>query len=283
MSQSLNRVKKRINAVESTKKITGAMKLVSSVKFSRLSKEIDIRRDYKKHLNELASLFFSSAKANFIDLPYLKENIFAKKRAIVVVTSTMGMCGAYNMNVKKELENEYKNGDEIIVIGKKLIPELKSQNLKINDTFAGILNDFDIYSIKQLVVYLLKNFLNNEYKEVILIYTKYINSISFVPKKKSILPVEFEYNRKEGLNLADFEPSLNKFGKEFIVQYLVTDLYMRFYESYLSEIASRRNAMDNADKNAEDLIDKLTIEYNKARQANITQELTEVVNGSLNK
>lgn len=116
-----------------------------------------------------------------------------------------------------------------------------------------------------------------------MLYTKFQNSISFIPKKVSLLPVAFKFDKKRGLNPGDFEPNLVSFSNEFIRLYLMTDLYFKIYESYLSEVASRRNAMDNADKNAKDLIDKLTLEFNKARQASITQELTEVVNGSMNK
>ena len=90
-------------------------------------------------------------------------------------------------------------------------------------------------------------------------------------------------DRISGLNNGDFEPGLVSFTHEFTRLYIVTDLYFKIFESYLSEVASRRNAMDNADKNAKDLIEKLTLEFNKARQASITQEITEVVNGSANK
>ena len=283
MSQGLNKVKKRIATVEATKKITSAMKLVSSVKFSRLLKQILNRQDYYAYLNEVASTCFSAAKVNHLDIPYIKKNTNSKKRIVVVISSSMGMCGAYNINIKKLLDNEFKNDDELIIIGHNLIEDLKDQNLNINTSFADIFKDLDISQVKNLSNYLIDKFENQECKEIILIYTKYLNSISFVPKKVSVLPVEFKVNKKLGLNPGDFEPNLLSFSKEFIRRFIATDLYFKIFESYLSEVASRRNAMDNADKNAEELIDKLTLEFNKARQAGITQELTEVVNGSLNK
>lgn len=283
MSQSLNKVKKRIVTVEATKKLTSAMKLVSSVKFSKLSKEIMIHQDYYHYLKDLASTCFSAAKVNSLDVPYIKKNEGIQKRLIVVVSSSMGMCGAYNINIRKLLESEYKKGDELLIIGKNLIQDLEGENIKINDSFADILDDLSISNLRILSHYLIEKFEENEYKEIILLYTKYQNPISFVPKKSSILPVEFNFDKKSGLNNGDFEPGLVSFTHEFTRLYIVTDLYFKIFESYLSEVASRRNAMDNADKNAKDLIEKLTLEFNKARQASITQEITEVVNGSTNK
>lgn len=283
MSQSLNKVKKRIVTVEATKKLTSAMKLVSSVKFSKLSKEIMIHQDYYHYLKDLASTCFSAAKVNSLDVPYIKKNEGSQKRLIVVVSSSMGMCGAYNINIKKLLESEYKKGDELLIIGKNLIQDLEGDNIKINDSFADILDDLSISNLRTLSHYLIEKFEEKEYREIILLYTKYQNPISFVPKKSSILPVEFNFDKKSGLNNGDFEPGLVSFTHEFTRLYIVTDLYFKIFESYLSEVASRRNAMDNADKNAKDLIEKLTLEFNKARQASITQEITEVVNGSANK
>ena len=283
MSQSLNKVKKRIVTVEATKKLTSAMKLVSSVKFSKLSKEIMIHQDYYHYLKDLASTCFSAAKVNSLDVPYIKKNEGSQKRLIVVVSSSMGMCGAYNINIKKLLESEYKKGDELLIIGKNLIQDLEGDNIKINDSFADILDDLSVSKLRTLSHYLIEKFEEKEYREIILLYTKYQNPISFVPKKSSILPVEFNFDKKSGLNNGDFEPDLVSFTHEFTRLYIVTDLYFKIFESYLSEVASRRNAMDNADKNAKDLIDKLTLEFNKARQASITQEITEVVNGSANK
>lgn len=283
MSQSLNKVKKRIVTVEATKKLTSAMKLVSSVKFSKLSKEIMIHQDYYHYLKDLASTCFSAAKVNSLDVPYIKKNEGSQKRLIVVVSSSMGMCGAYNINIKKLLESEYKKGDELLIIGKNLIQDLEGDNVKINDSFADILDDLSVSNLRTLSHYLIEKFEEKEYREIILLYTKYQNPISFVPKISSILPVEFNFDKKSGLNNGDFEPSLVSFTHEFTRLYIVTDLYFKIFESYLSEVASRRNAMDNADKNAKDLIEKLTLEFNKARQASITQEITEVVNGSANK
>lgn len=283
MSQSLNKVKKRIVTVEATKKLTSAMKLVSSVKFSKLSKEIMMHQDYYHYLKDLASTCFSAAKVNSLDVPYIKKNEGSQKRLIVVVSSSMGMCGAYNINIKKLLESEYKKGDELLIIGKNLIQDLEGDNIKINDSFADILDNLTISNLRILSHYLIEKFEEKEYREIILLYTKYQNPISFVPKKSSILPVEFNFDKKSGLNNGDFEPGLVSFTHEFTRLYIVTDLYFKIFESYLSEVASRRNAMDNADKNAKDLIEKLTLEFNKARQASITQEITEVVNGSANK
>ena len=248
-----------------------------------LKRNKNLRRNESKFKQNLASTCFSAAKVNSLDVPYIKKNEGSQKRLIVVVSSSMGMCGAYNINIKKLLESEYKKGDELLIIGKNLIQDLEGENIKINDSFADILDNLTISNLRILSHYLIEKFEEKEYREIILLYTKYQNPISFVPKKSSILPVEFNFDKKSGLNNGDFEPGLVSFTHEFTRLYIVTDLYFKIFESYLSEVASRRNAMDNADKNAKDLIEKLTLEFNKARQASITQEITEVVNGSANK
>ena len=153
MSQSLNKVKKRIATVQATQKLTGAMKLVSSVKYSKLSKEILHRQDYYFYLNDLASTYFSAAKINNLDIPYIRKNLNTKKRLLVVVSSSMGMCGAYNINIKKMLENEYKNGDEILVIGKKLNDEINGENLS-SEKFAKKIKDISVQGFSVITFYI---------------------------------------------------------------------------------------------------------------------------------
>ena len=116
-----------------------------------------------------------------------------------------------------------------------------------------------------------------------LLYTHYKNAISFQVKSFDLLPITFDLVEKTKLNPGDYDPNIASFAHRVAKKFVVSTIYIKLFESFLSEQASRRNAMENADKNASELIDKLKIQFNKARQAAITQEITEVVAGSLNK
>ena len=131
--------------------------------------------------------------------------------------------------------------------------------------------------------FILDKFYSGNYKDVVLVYTKYINQIASKVETLKLLPLEFKKIKSMELDSPDFGQNLNFLLDKFTKKYLTSAVYIKFYESILSEQSSRRNAMDNADKNAEELVDKLKIEYNKARQTAITQEITEVVSGSVNK
>ncbi len=284
MAQGLNKVKKRIQTVESTKKITSAMKLVSSVKFSQLQKEYENRTLYFNGLKEYASIVFSACEGKYVSSLYLDNNFSSKKTLYVVVSSSLGLCGAYNYNVYKYLNNIYKEGDEILTIGTSIFNTLKNdESVKIDPTFTNIIDELSMSNCRILANYLLKKYETKEYKKVVLLYTTYQNAISFQVTKLKLLPVSYEESRKDLLNPGDLEPSLDVFLDRFVRKYLTSALYIKLFDSFLSEQASRRNAMENADKNAEDLVEKLKLEFNKARQTSITQEINEVVSGSLNK
>ena len=285
MSESLSKVKKRIQTVESTKKITSAMNMVSSVKFRSLQREYDNRATYFECLEDLVSTVFNAAKGEFVDSIYINENAKSSKTLYVVVTSNLGLCGAYNDNVLKYIRNAYKDGDEIVTIGSAIYKEMKNKRSDTPhyDDFVNIMDGLSMSKARDLSSFLVTKFLSEKYNKVVLLYTRYINAISFQVTPLSLLPVQIKKDNSARYNPGQFEPDLSSFIDKVIRKYLTSTLYIKLFESSLCEQASRRNAMDNADKNAKELIEKLNLQYNKARQSSITQEIIEVVSASLNK
>ena len=283
MPQGLNKVKRRILTVENTKKITNAMKLISSVKVRQIQNGFNARLTFLNDLKEVLNIIGNASYPTSTN-PLLKGYKDASKTLYIVVSSSLGLCGSYNYNVIRYFENIFKNDDEVITIGDKIDKEvIEDQNITLYSDFKDVLNNLTMSNCRVLQKFILDKFLSGKYKEVVLVYTKYINQIASKVETIKLLPLEFEKNKSMELDSPDFGQNLNLLLDKFVKKYLTSALYIKFYESILSEQSSRRNAMDNADKNAEELVDKLKIEYNKARQTAITQEITEVVSGSVNK
>ena len=284
MAQNLSRVKRRINTVASTRKITNAMKLVSSVKARKLTKEFEVCKTFNVELNKTFDL--ATKDLSFEELANLSslfiENKNSNKTLYIIVMSNMGLCGNYNGNLYKYFETLYKEGDEVIAIGNKLRGYFaRNKDVKINYDYIDILNHFNFTKAKLFSKKLCEIYLNGDYKEIKIIHSTYVNSLVFKSVSTDFLPVKQSLSEESWAYEPIYGGSKAEFIKEFLPMYLANVLYNIMFESLLCEETSRRNSMDNADKNAQELMDNLNLEYNKARQASITQEITEVVNGSL--
>lgn len=283
MPQGLNKVKRRISTVENTRKITNAMKLISSVKVRQIQNGYVTRVAFNNELNDLLNIICNYASTK-LDSPLLKVNQKINKKLYIVVSSSLGLCGSYNYNVARYLSEVYKNGDEIITIGEKIDREvLKNNEVKTYRDFKDILNNLNMSNCRVLQKFIIEKYMSGEYSEVILIYTKYINQIASKVAELRLLPLDYKKNKNLELKFPDLGQAIDESLLKYTKKYITSALYIKLFESLLSEQSARRNAMDNADKNAEELVDKLRLEYNKARQTAITQEITEVVSGSVNK
>ncbi len=280
--QNLENVKRRLGTVKSTLKITNAMKLVSSVKARKLQSVYESNKVYNENCNKLLDsiLFYNDANpdCNFNSKLLLKNNK-SNSTLYIVVTSNVGLCANYNNNVIKFLSDIYKEEDEVFIIGLKGSLELNAKNLKHNDKFIDLLNNFDDESTNKLIEEIVELYKSDKFKKISIIYTHFINSIASKVTEKQLLPLDIKVNKKRGYS-PTFEPSKDEVIEYAIKKILYGNLSYYLYDSKVSEENARRNAMDNATKNGNELIDKLNLEYNKARQAAITQEITEVVAGS---
>lgn len=281
MAQSLHKTKRRIASVNSTKKITKAMELVATVKLKRFKNVMLENEAYAKELVDIIHHLF--AHIDVEDNPYLVETK-SETDLYIVVSSNLGLCASYNNNIFNFVnENVKKDKTEVIPIGFKGQNYLRKEGYKLLNEFVSINEHLEFEEIKKLGEFITKEFVNGKYRSIRLIYTHYVNSLRFVPEEMSIFPIQ----NVEGESKFGYEPILDPNAKtlidELVPIYVSSTLYHKIIESQVSEQASRRTAMENANDNADEIIDKLTLEYNKARQTAITQEITEIVSGSIDK
>jgi F-type H+-transporting ATPase subunit gamma len=282
VAQSLTKVKHRISAVESIRKITNSMKLVSSVKLQRMMKISTLQSFYYRAMEQAMTdaIFYNARNTDdYYDTEFIKT-FDSTKKLYVLVTSNMGLCGGYNNDIMRYFRNIYKKGDEVIIVGDRGYINLsKEKDLLLDAKFVHLRNDFGIDEVRILTTYLLNKYKTKGYQEIDLIFMKYKNSISFIPSTLKILPIVPKENPSKAYSPI-YEPNKKAVIDQIIPQYINSLLYKSIFEAYMSEESSRRNTMDSADKSAMDLVDSLKLEYNKARQTEITQEIIEVVNGS---
>ena len=280
MSQTLLATKKRITSIESTQKITAAMKLVSSVKLKQQMKRLEGNTLFADEIKHVVSKVLASI--DDVSSIYMQDN-GANKKLYIIDTSTLGLCGSYNFNVYKLVDEIVHEGDDVIIIGTKGQTHYKNSKFNFIHQFDGI----DSNDVNKLAP-LLKNFALNAfekgiYNEISMIYTHYKNSITFVASKEQLFPVKFEETKDDKIEIEPLlEPNSSEVINLLVPIYVQTMVLSRLIESAVSEQASRRNAMENATDNAQELVDELKIEYNKARQNAITSQIIEVVSASTN-
>lgn len=277
MGQNVVKIKSRIKSVTGAYKVTSAMKLVSTVKLKQWKNKMLANKDYNKQLDEVVDLLLSFSKKT--NSPFMKINEKANKKLYVIISSTLGLCGSYNTNIFKVADAKITKEDEAIILGQKGIVRYSKEEFKVvegfEDSTSYIAKDF----VNRIKDYILKEYIKGTYSEIHIIYSEYKNSLVFFAKDYNLLP--FIASKEESNDYPPiFEPSVNELVDKLIPFYLETCLYSKLLESAVCEQAARSNAMENATNNAKDLLDELHIEFNKARQAAITQEITEIVSAA---
>ncbi|AEC45738.1 ATP synthase F1 subunit gamma [Mesomycoplasma hyorhinis] len=279
---ALSKLKSRFLQIKNTEKITKAMELISNAKIPKLRREFVQVSQYFTNLNEIfLSIIKKTTSINVFDLDTTKPRVF------IVITSDLGLCGAYNVNVVKKLKSLIKEEDRIIVIGKKGISYLSKFKNQIDLEF-DVVDRADrleiIFKVKEQIEKYLEN---KQISGIEIIYTQFINTLTFNAINFTLLPIDknieqqkLEFKQNSKLEI-EFEPSPESVLKNLIPIYFGAALNNFLFESKISEIASRRIAMENASDNANEIIDKLSIELNRTRQASITQEITEIVGSIL--
>ena len=280
---STKEIKNRIRSMESTKQITKAMEMVAASKLRRAQAQISASRPYFQILRSTMRDITHSNKD--FSSPYMKERE-AKKAMYIVIAGDRGLAGGYNSNILKLVMSQIQGRDAMVLpIGKKAVDYFRSKNVpSLTDRYAeaASVSIGDCFSIsKQLS----KAFLNGEFDEVYVAYTNFVSVLSQVPDSMQLLPL-----RKEVLEEADDQPHRRcdtiyegepeEVFAAIVPEYLGGVLYGALCESRAAEQAARRSAMDSATSNAEDMIADLSLKFNRARQAAITQEITEIVAGS---
>ncbi len=278
MAQNRQAIQARIRSVDSTKKITRAMQLVASSKLNHQKQLMEQNREYALALQELLELVLNSTGKDSI---YLKENE-GKPAYIFIITSDMGLCGGYNSNILKMIQSECKEDDRIVMVGTRGASWIQSKNYTVEEVFVDLNEDDDYISLSTQMQKAYKAFLNKEVSCIKILYTYYKNTLTFVPTMETVLPVKKQETKTEKKSNAVmmFEPGKEEMLSSVVPMILKSTIYSKYLESKTSEQASRRMAMENATDNAQELRDELEFAFNQARQAAITQEITEIVGGS---
>ena len=288
---NLKDLKTRIDSVKSTQKITSAMKLVAAAKLRRAQEVAEASRPYSSRMNDvIASL---AAKADAASAPALlvgRENV--KTHLLVIVSADKGLCGGFNAFItraaRQVLAEKQAAGQSVLVyiVGRKSADALGSE---ITDkTFARIENvqgtDVKFGDADEIATKIIEGFEAGSFDSVSMLYNKFVNVIKQDVTHQSLIPAEVQEQEADETNslqaIYEYEPDEEEILNALLPRNVATQLFSALLESSASELAARMTAMDNATRNAGDMIDRLTLVYNRTRQANITKELIEIISGA---
>ncbi len=286
---SLDDLRKRISSVKSTQKITKAMKMVAAAKLRKAQEMAEKGRPYSDKMDVIIQNL-SKAINDPSNAPKLLVGTGEDKSHLcVIMTADRGLCGGFNTNIVKLSKNyfnkilkESKNL-KIITVGTKGLDQLKRDYgkyiiKKINFKDKKKISFEDAESIGNEIVKLFKN---NEFDKCVIFFNKFKNVMTQIPQSQQVIPAKKLEKSKEEQDLSyEFEPEEDEILEELLPKNISTQIYKGFLENSASEQGSRMTAMDNATRNAGDLVEKLTINYNRSRQAAITKELIEIISGA---
>lgn len=279
---SMRDIQRRRNSIASTQQITKAMKLVSTVKLQRTREKAEECKPYFNHM--YATVTSMLARTGIVEHPYLKSGK-SEKKGVIVISSNRGLAGGYNSNIVKMLTQGELEGKELLIynIGRKGHEALERKGYEIAEDYSEVINTplySDAVEISQRV---LKDFEEEKIGEIYLVYTSFKNTVVHEPKLLKLLPVEFsdkELSDAERNTPMNYKPGEEEALDMIIPKYIASLLYGALNEAAASENGARMQAMDSATSNAEDMISDLSLKFNRARQASITQELTEIIAGA---
>ncbi len=277
-----NEIKQRLKAVSETRQITNAMYLLSSSRMKKAMQNIDFNLFYMKRLRATIKDILSKAKRNNIHDKFIDDN-GSGSAVFVVITSDKGLCGGYNTAVIHEALSKMKDYDEPLVISLGLMGDRLLKNAGITPEFSwyGASQHPTLNLAEQVANKLIELYLTNDYHEVYIVYTEFVNSSVQTPKCVRLLPllrrdytdVSYEYNYQAQ---AIYEPSIEKVFEHLVYQYITGFMYDVFMQSSASENIARMIAMQNATRNADEMTAALSAQLNAARQLQITNEITEI-------
>jgi len=286
---SLDDLRKRISSVKSTQKITKAMKMVAAAKLRRAQEMAEKGRPYSDKM-DIVIQNLSKAISDPSNAPKLLVGTGEDKTHLcVVMTADRGLCGGFNTNICKLAKNYFNEiikdskNLKIITVGTKGLDQLKRDYgkyiiKKINFKDKKKLSFEDAEVIGKEIVKLFKN---KEFDKCVIFFNKFKNVISQIPQKQQVIPAKKDdVTKKDEASSYEFEPEEDEILDDLLPKNISTQIYKAFLENSASEQGSRMTAMDNATRNAGDLVDRLTINYNRSRQAAITKELIEIISGA---
>ena len=286
---SLKDLKNRIGSVKSTQKITSAMKMVAAAKLRKAQEQAIASRPYCSSMEKIVSSLASKLIDNAPELLKGKKDI--KKQLLVVFSADRGLCGGFNGSISRAVKLEVKKSNDLgietklLFVGRKSADTLKKdfQQHIVEIVTGNSTNPVysDALSISSKIVDLYQK---DEFGSCKIIFNKFVSAITQEVTLKSLIPIETNNedvsNNNQVSSVYEYEPSEEVILEELLNKNIATQLFSAQMESTASELAARMTAMDNATRNAGDLIDRLTLQYNRTRQAFITKELIEIISGA---
>ena len=286
---SLDDLKKRITSVKSTQKITKAMKMVAAAKLRKAQENAEKGRPYSEKMNNII-LNLSNGISDKENAPKLLSGTGNDKiHLCIILTSDRGLCGGFNTNIIKKAKTYFqkildeKKDLKIITVGSKGYDQLKRvykdyiiEKLSFKD--SKTINYLDAEIVSKIII---NNFNKNKFDVCTIFYNQFKNVITQIPQEQQIIPLKTTTPEENSLNdNYEFEPEEDEILSNLLPKNISTQIFKAMLENSASEQGSRMSAMDNATRNAGEMVDKLTIEYNRSRQAAITKELIEIISGA---
>lgn len=284
-------IRRRIKSVASTQKITKAMKMVSAAKLRKTQSTLVAIRPYSDKIQEVMDHLLAGGEE--YDTPFLKPRDEVKNILYIVIAGDRGLCGGYNINLLRFAEERLKavpegqNG-EMLLIGNKTSEHFRTRpQYNVMDVFTNIGDAPNVSQGKALSDYVIKKYLDGEVDEVHVIYSRFVSVLTQVPDCQQVLPIQraaqADAEAEQGMQTETdyiFEPGGKEILDVILPKYVDSSIYRLLLEAKAGEHGARMTAMDSATDNASELIDKLTLSLNRARQAQITTEITEIVGGA---
>lgn len=286
---NLRDIRTRINSVKTTRQVTSAMKMVSAARLKKAQEDITHIRPYSQQMAQMISRLTASVpEGKKADYTHAVENS-KEDTLIIAIASNRGLCGGFNSNVVKTVQNllnqqlqeKYKNGKiKLAVIGKQIEKQFKSRKIKVDEEYHDLLNNIEFKQISQLADQLMARFKSDEFSKIILIYNEFVNAAVQEVEVYQYLP--FQAIAAEDIEPTDyiFEPDVETIIQTMVPTMLQVMLFRVILESQASEHGARMTSMHKATDNATELIKELQLGYNKARQAAITNQIIEITSGA---
>ena len=282
---SMKEIKRRRGSIQSTRQITKAMQLVSTVKLQKTRTKAEEAKPYFSLMYD--TMFSILSKSNNMNHRFVKSsNEEEGKKAIIVISSNRGLAGGYNNNIARLVETSFSKEEALIyAIGKKAKDTLERRGYEILGEYNEVILDPMYQDAVDITKKLLSDYEEGKISEIYVVYTHFKNTVVHVPTLKKLLPIsldeaEKEEDKEKSTLLMNYAPNEEEVLEAIVPKYISAIIYGSLQQAIASENGARMNAMENATNNADELIDKLLLKYNRARQGAITQELTEIVAGA---
>lgn len=271
-------IRRRIKSIKNIQQITKAMKMVAAARLRKAQERAIASRPFTEKIREVMDSVGQNAKDAVHPLLTVRD---VNKTAYVVLSSDKGLAGAYSANVIKEaLLHMADRNASFITIGRKARDYFKRRGYQVDAEYSGFSEKPSYVNAVQIARHVANSFSAGEYDEVYLVYTRFISPINHKPEVLKLLPIDNGGEKERSKTEYIFEPSAPEVLNALLPRYLETVLYGALLQAAASELGARMTAMESATDNAEELISKLVLNYNKVRQATITREISEIVGGA---